>query len=175
MLRKPKAENLAKPPAAKTANSSPTDTTETDSFAQEIERQIGDLVSQKQREVIVAKMTSLMVSEHFSGPIAHPRHLRAYEEISPGAADRIISMAEKQQSHHINMDEKILAAETSDRKLGMFLGAGAFIALIVCALFSAIMTDSNVIPGMFLGTAAIGGVSLFIRGRQNGNGNGNGK
>lgn len=112
-------------------------------------------------------MTSLIVSEQFSGPIAHPRHLKAYEEVAPGAADRIISMAEKQQQHHIEMDRRVLQAEVGDRKLGMWLGAGAFVFLVACALASALLTESEVVPGLFLGAAAIGGVSLFIKGRQN--------
>ena len=52
----------------------------------------------------------------------------------------------------------------------MILGALTFFALILCALLSAVFTDSEVIPGLFLGTAAIGGVGLFIKGRSNGNG-----
>ena len=68
------------------------------------------------------------------------------------------------------MDKKILVAEVADTKLGMWLGAGAFVFLVACALISAIFTQSEIVPGLFLGTAAIGGVSLFIRGRQNGNG-----
>ncbi|MDR0808864.1 MAG: hypothetical protein LBE86_07035 [Gemmobacter sp.] len=50
-------------------------------------RQVGDLVPQGSRAAIVARVTTLMVSEQFSGPIAHPRHLREYEEICPGSAD----------------------------------------------------------------------------------------
>lgn len=37
-------------------------------------------------------MTSLMISEHFSGPIPHPKHIAVYEKIVPGAADRIIRL-----------------------------------------------------------------------------------
>lgn len=114
-------------------------------------------------------MTSLIVSEQFSGPIAHPKHLKAYEEISPGAAERIISMAETSQQHHIAMDKAVFTAEVNDRKLGMWLGAGAFFFLVACALVTALVVESEVVPGLFLGAAAVGGVGLFIKGRQNGN------
>lgn len=39
-----------------------------------------------------------MSNEQFSGPIAHPKHLREYEDIVPGSAERIISMAEKRRT-----------------------------------------------------------------------------
>lgn len=51
-------------------------------------------------------MTSLLVSEYFSDPIPHPKHIAGYEEILPGSADRIISMAEDSQKHRMEMDKK---------------------------------------------------------------------
>lgn len=56
----------------------------------EIDRQIGTIVPQGQREQIVARVTRIVQSEVFSGPIAHPRHLREYDLVVPGSADRII-------------------------------------------------------------------------------------
>lgn len=85
----------------------------------------------------------------------------------PGAADRIIGMAEDRQKHHIHMEQESLAAEVADRKLGMWLGASAFAFLIACALASTVLADSSIVPGLFLGAAAVGGVGLFIRGRKN--------
>ncbi len=100
---------MAKAPTSIPANS-PLPKHTDEELEKVIDRQIGDLVPQKQREVIVARMTSLIVSEHFSGPLPHPKHLVGYEQISPGAADRIIAMAERQQTHHIEMDKKIVDA-----------------------------------------------------------------
>ena len=159
---------MGKTPSTKSENSSSTELQATEDLSEIIDRKIGEIVPQKQRELIVARMTSLMISEHFSGPIPHPRHLRGYEEVAPGAAERIIGMAEKQQAHHMHMDKSVLSAEISDRKLGMWLGAGAFAFLVGCALVTALTIDSEIVPGLFLGAAAIGGVGLFIRGRQNG-------
>lgn len=41
----------------------------------------------------------------FSGPLPHPQTLRQYDEVLPGAAERILRMAEKQQDHRIGMDQ----------------------------------------------------------------------
>lgn len=135
-------------------------------FEKEIDRQIGDLIPQKSRDEAVRRITAVLVSEHFSGPIAHPRHLREYESIQQGAADRIIAMAEKRNEHHIDMDQRVVGAEVADRKLGMILGASLFGILIICALVSALSLKSATITGLFLGATVIGGVGLFIKGRN---------
>ncbi|MFV0336095.1 MAG: DUF2335 domain-containing protein [Tropicimonas sp.] len=96
----------------------------------------------------------------------HPKHLREYDEVLPGAAERILSMAEYNLEHSISMDQKLAGAEIADRKLGMWLGAGLFGLLIVGAFASLLITSNPVVPGLFLGTAAIGGVVAFIKGRN---------
>ena len=64
----------------------------------------------------------------FSGPLPPPAALAKYEEIQPGAADRIISMAEKEQSHRI-------AAQTEGSKRGFsLLSRGQFFGFITALL-----------------------------------------
>lgn len=159
---------MAKPPAKKKGSQRSTDAQqdESDSLEKEIDRQIGDLVPQQSRSRIVDRITRVMVSEHFSGPIAHPRHLREYEQIAPGSADRIIKMAEKRNEHHIAMDTKAINAEIDDRKLGMICGASLFALLIICAVIVALSTESPWITAAFLGVTVISGVGLFIKGRR---------
>jgi len=127
---------------------------------------IGDAVPQKKREVLVAQVTTLVESEYFSGPIPHPKHFEAYERIAPGAADRIITMAEKQQDHHIDMENKKLDAKESHRKLGMWFGIIGFLALIASASVITLWTESTIIPGLFIGFAALSVISQFIKGGQ---------
>jgi uncharacterized membrane protein len=137
----------------------------------EIERQIGTLVSQGQRQEIVARLTKLVYRESFSGPIAHPRHLREYEEIVPGSAERIIRMAEKALEHRAEMDTKIVDAEIADQKRGMNFGLAAlFLILGLATLFG--YWKMQVVAGMFLTTAVLGAIPVFVMGRQVSNGNG---
>jgi len=96
-----------------------------DDLQAEIERQIGPLVGQAQREQIIMRLTAMMSSEKFTGPIAHPRHLRAYEEILPGSAERILQMAERAQNHDHEMDKAIVRASVKDRRRGVYLGFAA--------------------------------------------------
>lgn len=111
-------------------------------------------------------MTSIIVSEHFSGPIAHPRHLREYEEICPGSAERIIKMAEDRNNHIMSMERAVFSESAQDQRRGMRYGAMLFAALIASALVTALMELHVAIPAIFLTTAALGAIPIFIKGRN---------
>ena len=141
-----------------------------------IDKQIGDLVPQKTRREVISRISTKLYAEYFSGPIAHPRHLREYNDISPGAADRIITMAEKNADHRRAMAEKNAdhrrtmaseksRADISDRKLGMLLGMCVLILWLLAAFFSAILLDNELVAGLFLGSAVLG-AGLFVKGRN---------
>lgn len=79
------------------------------------------------------------VSQSYSGPVPDPNSLRQYEEISPGFADRLIVLAEKEQAHRHTSEDKLITAEIKDnnRELNAF-GRGQIIAIlsviIICSL-----------------------------------------
>lgn len=131
-----------------------------------IERALEGKVAKRDLTEVARRITQIAVNEQFSGPMPHPKHLREYDDILPGAAERILSMAEQNLQHSVDMDRSILKAEVADRKLGMVLGAGLFGLLIVGAFSALFVTTNPVVPGLFLGTAAIGGVVAFIKGRN---------
>lgn len=108
----------------------------------------------------------MMVSENFRGPIAHPRHLRAYEEIEPGAANRIITMAEKAQDTNIDLDTRALDAEIADQKRGMWMGFSALIIFVLAATLFGLL-GNVVMAGLFLSAAAFGAIGVFVNGRLN--------
>ena len=60
------------------------------------------VVSRASLNVAVERVTAVMISEHFSGPLPHPKHLAGYEAVAPGSADRIITMAEKSVAAYIS-------------------------------------------------------------------------
>jgi uncharacterized membrane protein len=111
-------------------------------------------------------MVMTMMSEQFSGPIAHPRHLREYDEILPGSAERIIQMAERQQQHNIAMESKIVSAQVADQKRGMRYGMAALIIDLAAATGVGIYTGDRVLAGMILGIGLAGVIVAFIKGRH---------
>lgn len=58
----------------------------------------------EQRKVVIQAIRQ----ESFSGPIPHPELLQKYDEVKPGFAERIISMAERQLDHRINCEDKVV-------------------------------------------------------------------
>ena len=133
-------------------------------FTTQIEKRIGNLVQGKAKEQVVSQVLAL-VREEFSGPIPHPRHLNAYEAICPGAADRILRMAEIQLDTQAEIAKAEVKGEQSDRKAGMWMGFGALLALVVAAVFCAAI-GQQVIAGSFIGVGALGTNGRFISGRN---------
>lgn len=133
----------------------------------EIEEEVGTLLPAEKRDEVVSKLAAIFVhhEEKFSGPIAHPRHLREYEDIHPGAADRIISMAERQQSHIIEQQQQATSREFSDRRLGMWMGAAAFFLLVVLAYLLGV-NGQPWLASAFVASSAIGVVKFFVDGRN---------
>ena len=130
-------------------------------------RQIGNIVLEQTRTEAVSRITAVMKSESFSGPIPHPEHFARYEQVMPGAAERIMVMAENHQEHRIKTERRVIGANILYRNMGLILGAVLFLVLIGCALYTAIHTSSAVIPMVFLSTGVIGGgIGMFINGRQ---------
>jgi uncharacterized membrane protein len=58
----------------------------------------------------------------FSGPLPHPEDLEKYNQVLPGAADRIIRMAEQQLSHRQSLESKVVDANIKAQRVGTVLG-----------------------------------------------------
>lgn len=65
------------------------------------------------------RVNELVSSEFFEGPIPHPIILRQYEQISPGAADRILAMAERQSQHRQELEREVVRSDITNEKRGM--------------------------------------------------------
>ena len=142
------------------------DGSDLDDLAQEIAKRIGNVVPRgPQQAQVVAQMVSLVSEERFSGPIAHPKHLREYEHICPGAADRIIAMAEANLAHAQNMQSQALTGDIGDVKAGRAYGFWALVALIASAS-GATYFDHELLAAAFLGTGMLGVVGQLIQGRR---------
>lgn len=145
----------------------------TEQLREQIEEAIGPLVqSGQQRVQVVERVTRIMAAEIFHGPIPHPKHIQAYEDACPGAADRIIRMAEIAQARREDRKDRLVEHEYSDRRLGMKLGFCALAGLVVAGVI--IVSIGNVVIGSgLLGAAVLGTVvGTFIHGRSPLNNNG---
>lgn len=91
-------------------------------------------------------------SEYFNGPLPHPEILKKYEETLPGAANRIIRMAERQSQHRQQLEARVINSNISHEKIGMYL---AFLITTSLATggFYLILLNKNIIGyTTFIGT-----------------------
>jgi uncharacterized membrane protein len=93
----------------------------------------------------------------YSGPIPLPRVAEGWEVVLPGAADRILSMAEREQQHRHRMDERSLGLFGRGQLLGFLLGMTAVIAgAVLIALdkqaygLATILSSLGVLVGVFV-------------------------
>ena len=99
----------------------------------------------------------------YSGPLPTANELGKYEQICQGAADRIISMAEKQAEHRQNIETIAIKAATERSVLGVKyayrIALGAFLLSGVCFCF-----DHAIAGGAIFGSTLISIISAFIYG-----------
>ncbi len=70
----------------------------------------------------------------YSGPIPSANELRKYEEVVPGAADRILKMAEEQSRHRRKMESEMLQASIRAERIGQILGFMIFLTALLAGI-----------------------------------------
>jgi uncharacterized membrane protein len=100
-----------------------------------------------------------------SGPLPEPSQLAQYENISPGAADRIISMAEKQSSHRQFIEKTLILSNSRNSTLGVI---SAFVLGMVTIVGGIVLAfHGRELSGAIIGSAGlIGLASVFIYGTR---------
>ncbi len=111
--------------------------------------------------------TATLREERHSGPLPHPVILAAYEEIMPGAAERIFKMAERQSVHRQELETSYHAGANGRSWAGLFIGG----ALAGGGMWLASLMVQNGEPGWGLAlvlseTSVIAGSFLVGRGEQ---------
>lgn len=79
-------------------------------------------------KVIGGRITTMSAS--FSGPLPPPSVLEGYEKTLPGAADRIITMAETQLAHRHDMECTVIKSNVKNERTGMLLAFSLTMALM---------------------------------------------
>jgi uncharacterized membrane protein len=109
----------------------------------------------------VVSMTLAAFSASWSGPLPPAEQIRAYEEVLPGSANRILSMAEGQQAHRHELEKLTIKEATNRSWWGLRLGfvlAVMIIAVGAAAIFTghtpegltAILTPTAILAGVFV-------------------------
>lgn len=123
-------------------------------------RTVIETLPEEKQKIILAGITKITA---FSGPIPPPELLRGYEEILPGAADRIISMSEKQLNHRTSMESIVVNSTLSQKNTGMILGF--LIVLVILGIVVLLIFKGHIGLAALLGTTTLLGVAgIFVLG-----------
>lgn len=120
-------------------------------------------------EQVITSRTAQAYSQIFQmeheGPIPHPQLLSGYDQLVPGAAQRIMDWAERDLEHTRTMEINLLNTVSAERKRGQICAVivccSAFIAAGYCAFVGAFVA-----AGIIGGTTVVGLVIAFLGGRQ---------
>ncbi|MCK4653487.1 MAG: DUF2335 domain-containing protein [Candidatus Cloacimonetes bacterium] len=96
---------------------------------------------------------SITALQQFKGPIPPPKILQQYDSILPGAADRILTMAEKQSDHRQSLEKKHVNSSLTDARIGLWLG----FSIVVISLFIAgfLLYNNKTTSGLILGGGSL--------------------
>lgn len=104
-------------------------------------------------------------SQFYSGPIPHPALLKQYDDIVYGAAQRILSMAEENQRHRIDLEQKITSSQLSTMKTGQWMAFCLSLLAFGSSAFLA-MNGQSAVAGIFISVTLVSLVAAFIQGRK---------
>jgi len=105
------------------------------------------------------------VAQEYSGPLPPPGMLKHYDTVQPGFSDRIVSMAEKEQNHRHNLENKGVSGAINKDSRGQHYALITSILLITSCVF--LIYSGHEISGSILGGGSLTGLAyIFISGRK---------
>jgi len=130
---------------------------------------VGELLDQPATKEAMTKvvMSAMMHSERHRGPLPSPRQLHDYDKCLPGAAERIVAMAEREQAHrHSTVDgfsefrnETLAHVKTRDAR-GQYLGTFLCLSVIGLCFYMTFIGHATV-GGSLAGVTLVGLAGVF--------------
>ena len=106
-----------------------------------------------------------MQGVQYSGPIPPPAMLEQYNHIVPGAAERILKMAEEQSAHRRSLEKKAIDTDSRNSTIGIV--SALFITLSAFAVVAyAITVGQKEIAQIIGGTVIVSLAGAFIYGTR---------
>jgi Flp pilus assembly protein TadB len=96
-----------------------------------------------------------IISAHWSGPLPPPSELEKIDQIIPGGADRLLRMAEKEQTHRME-----------DAKRGQYLGWSLAAGAVIAAAVVSVCHGPWQVSVALVGIPVLGAVHALIHGRR---------
>ena len=118
--------------------------------------------SPKTRDYIISIAQSKL--EYHSGPLPSPETLAKYKEIDEELFRTIVSMANNQSHHRIEIEKQVISSDIKSEKRGQYFAFILFLILIVGSFYLIYL-------GKYLGVAGVvsaiaGGIAIFINNKK---------
>lgn len=111
-----------------------------------------------------ANLSIRQVTSVRSGPLPTPKEFAEYEKVCPGAADRIISLTERQSKHRQEIEMIEVKTAARDSLLGLVF-AFVFCMTSICGAIY-LISNNHTITGTILGGVGLTTVvTAFIQGK----------
>jgi uncharacterized membrane protein len=101
----------------------------------------------------------------YSGPLPQPADLEKYNAIVPGAAERILTMAEHQAVHRQELEKKVVYSGSRDSLLGLIFGFVIAIGTVGSGVYY-VLNGHDVSGTIVSGTGLCGLVGVFVYGSR---------
>ena len=106
-----------------------------------------------------------ITAQHFSGPLPPPEMLRKYEDLMPGSAERLVSMAERQSQHRQAIELKVIQSSCTNERLGTIFGFIICLIALGAGMYAA--TKGKDAFGIAAVVGSLGGlVAVFVYGKS---------
>ena len=109
-------------------------------------------------------VTTKISQSSYEGPLPPSAELAAYESVQPGAADRIISMAEDYAGHRQALEVQAMRHEASAQVTGRAVAAGVVLAVLLSCLY-ALELDKDDFAIRLGSSTVLALAGIFIAGR----------
>lgn len=124
-------------------------------------REIVESLPKDKREVAI----EFMIQRSHTGPLPTPESFRQYEEVLPGAADRILRMAENQQNHRIGLENQAIRRQFNQSGTGQWMAF--FLAIYLISVGGFLIYSGHDEAGAAIITVTLGSLVIaFLKGKS---------
>ena len=101
----------------------------------------------------------------WAGPYPPPDILRGYEDVLPGSANRIISMAERQQAHRHDLEKAAVDGGSKRAWWGLWLGFAISVVVMTLGTIT-ILLGQPAAGGTVMGVDVVALAGVFVYGQR---------
>lgn len=103
-------------------------------------------------------------NEYHAGPIPSAKQMAAYEELVPGAAERLLAMAERKAEEIAAESKAVIALQHRELSANAAIDVRQFIVVLAYIVFCAWASYLNYYLGGFITLAGVAGVvTLYLK------------